>query len=50
MLIQHGFGDARGVGDVVHRRGMESLVGEHLQGNREKLIPAGSSGKAGGHN
>ena len=37
MLVQNGFGDTRGRGDVVHRRGVEPALRKHLTGDVEQL-------------
>ena len=40
VLVEHRLGDAGGVGDVVHRGGVEPAGGEHLAGDVEELAPA----------
>ena len=37
VLVQHRLGDARGLGDVVHRRAVEAAGGEHVARDVEKL-------------
>ena len=49
VLIQHGFGDTDGIGDVVHRGAMETVGGEHFERNVEDLLPAGGGGETRGH-
>ena len=49
VLVQHGLGDAGGVGHVVHGRAVEALAGEDLQRDSQELLPAGGGGKAGRH-
>ena len=40
VLVEHGLGDAGGVGDVVHRRRVETRRREHLTGDVEQLLAA----------
>ena len=47
MLVEHGFGDTGGVGDVVHRSAVEAVAGEHLEGDVEDLFPARGRGQSG---
>ncbi|MDQ1425056.1 MAG: hypothetical protein QOD72_2554, partial [Acidimicrobiaceae bacterium] len=49
MLVQNRLGDAGGVGDVVHRRGVKALPGEHLECHGHQLHPAGGGRQAHGH-
>ena len=42
MLVQHGFGDPGGVGDLLHRRAVKAVGGEAVEGHLEQLAaPAG---------
>src|SRR5439155_21952843 len=50
VLVQHGFGDTRGLGHLRHRRAVEALLGEHLEGHVEELAATADGGEAGlGH-
>ena len=49
VLVQHGLGDAGGVGDVVHRRVVVPGAGEHVEGDVEQLLAAGGGGQARRH-
>ena len=49
VLVEHRLGDAGGIGDVVHRRGVEAPMGEHLHRHVEDLLTAGRGGKAHAH-
>ena len=37
MLVENGFGDTGGRRDVVHRGGLETLLGEHPRGELQQL-------------
>ena len=47
VLVQHGFGDPGGVGDVVHRRAVVAGAAEHLERDVEDLFPARGRGQTG---
>ena len=49
VLVQHGLGDARGVGDVVHRGLVIPGAGERAQGDGEQLLAPVDRGQARGH-
>ena len=40
VLVQHGLGHSGGLGDVVHRRPVEAVAGEHFDGDVENLFAA----------
>ena len=46
VLVQHRLGHAGGLGDVVHRRRGEALVGEHRDGDPEQLFSSFGSRKS----
>ena len=49
VLVEHGLGDAGGLGHLVHRRGVEAVAGEHLERDVEQLLAAGGGGEALSH-
>ena len=49
VLVEHGLGDAGGLGDVVHRRLVVPGSGEHLERDVEQLLAPGGGGQAGRH-
>ena len=49
VLVEHRFGDAGGLGDIVHRRAVEAVSGEDLDGDIEDLFATGGSCKADAH-
>jgi hypothetical protein len=42
VLVEHRLGDPGGLGHVVHRRGMEAVLAEHLEGDVEELLAPAS--------
>ena len=49
VLVEHGLGDAGGVGDVVHRRAVEAVLREHLHRHVEDLLAALAGGESDAH-
>ena len=47
MLVEDGLGDARGLGQVVHRGAVEAAGGEELEGHVEQLAAPAHGRKAG---
>ena len=47
VLVEHGLGDARGLGDLGHRGPVEAALGEHLEGDVEELAAALNGREAG---
>ena len=37
VLVQHGLGDPGGLGHLVHRRAVQAMLGEHVDGHVEQL-------------